>query len=194
VDLATETVVDIGVNHGQFLYLARRLWPAAKIVGVEPNAALAAKAAAIFADDNTVTVESCAVGAGDGEIEFFVTANDQNSSIHQPSDAFHDDRADDGVVRTEKVPLRRLDGLLDGHRGPMLLKIDVQGANQYWPCWLADLVELLSDVFISEQKSRTYDGLWLREPGQYLHNTLPRACSCLDRYPLTELHPAHAAA
>ena len=257
VDLAPETVLDIGVNHGQFLQLARRLWPAVKIVGVESNAGLAAKAAAIYADDNTVTVESCAVGAGDGKIEFFVTANDQNSSIHQPSDAFHDDRADDGVVRTEKVPLRRL----DGHRRPMLLQIDVQGAelevlegsrdrlndvsviviespfeqayegaacffgshileirddvcfdycgyenweriqghtskkaDQYWPGWSADLVELPSEVHISEQKLRTYDGLWLREPGQYLHNALPRARTCLDRYPLTELHPTHAAA
>lgn len=105
------------------------MWPAEKIFGVELNAALAAKAAAIYTDDNMVTVESCTVGAGDGEIEIFVTADDQNSSIHQPSDAFHDDRHDDGVVRTEKVPLRRLDGLLDGHRGPMLLKIDVQGAE-----------------------------------------------------------------
>lgn len=128
-DLAPATVVDIGVNYGQFLHLAKRLWPQATIVGVEPNADLAAKAAGIYTNDGKIRVESCAVGAEDGEIEFFVTANDQNSSIHAPSDAFHDDREQDGVVRTEKVPLKRLDGLLSGCAGPMLLKVDVQRAE-----------------------------------------------------------------
>ena len=128
-DLTPATVVDIGVNHGQFLHLAKRLWPGANILAVEPNAALAAKAKAIYGEDPNVTVESCAVGAANGEIEFFVTANDQNSSTHRPSDAFHDDRANDGVVRTEKVPMKRVDALLDGCAGPMLLKIDVQGAE-----------------------------------------------------------------
>ena len=128
-DLTPATVVDIGVNHGQFLHLAKRLWPGANILAVEPNAALAAKAKAIYGEDPNVTVESCAVGAANGEIEFFVTANDQNSSTHRPSDAFHDDRANDGVVRTEKVPMKRVDALLDGCAEPMLLKIDVQGAE-----------------------------------------------------------------
>jgi hypothetical protein len=30
-------------------------------------------------------------------------------------------------------------------------------------------------------KSRGYDGLWLREPGQFLHDALPRADRFLDR-------------
>lgn len=128
-DLGPVTVVDIGVNHGQFLHLAARLWPDAKIVGVEPNAALAAKAAHLYRADGRIRIESCAVGAEDGDIELFVTANDQNSSIHAPSAAFHDDRTGDGVERTDKVALRRLDGLLAGETGPMLIKIDVQGAE-----------------------------------------------------------------
>ncbi len=128
-DLAPATVVDIGVNHGQFLHLASRLWPGADIIGIEPNAALAEKANTFYLGNPKIRVESCAVGAEDGNIDLFMTANDQNSSIHEPTAAFHDDRTADGVVRTEPVALRRLDGLLDGINGPMLMKIDVQGAE-----------------------------------------------------------------
>jgi hypothetical protein len=42
---------------------------------------------------------------------------------------------------------------------------------------------LPSNVLVSEARSRTYDGLWLREPGQFLHNALPRAQAFLDRFP-----------
>jgi len=47
-------------------------------------------------------------------------------------------------------------------------------AGHFWPGWDATLVELPCDVLISEAKSRTYDGLWLREPEQFLHDALPR--------------------
>jgi hypothetical protein len=42
-------------------------------------------------------------------------------------------------------------------------------ARLWWPGWEASLVELTPDVLISEIKSRTYDGLWLRESRQFLH-------------------------
>ncbi|MGJ4951576.1 hypothetical protein [Bradyrhizobium sp. HKCCYLS20291] len=56
-------------------------------------------------------------------------------------------------------------------------------ANRWWPGWSAQLVELPKDVLISESKSRSYDGLWLREPQQFLHDALPRARRFLGRFP-----------
>jgi hypothetical protein len=56
-------------------------------------------------------------------------------------------------------------------------------ARLWWPGWEASLVELTPDVLISEIKSRTYDGLWLRESRQFLHDALPRARTYLDRFP-----------
>ena len=53
-------------------------------------------------------------------------------------------------------------------------------SNRWWPGWRATLIELPQDVLISEAKSRTYDGLWLREPKQFLHDALPRAERYLD--------------
>jgi hypothetical protein len=56
-------------------------------------------------------------------------------------------------------------------------------ANRWWPGWNATLVPLTRDVLVSEAKSRTYEGLWLREPNQFLHDALPRARAYLTRFP-----------
>ena len=56
-------------------------------------------------------------------------------------------------------------------------------ASQWWSGWSATLVELPRDVLVSEEKSRSYDGLWLREPAQFRHDALPRARAFLDRFP-----------
>jgi hypothetical protein len=56
-------------------------------------------------------------------------------------------------------------------------------ARRWWPGWQASLVELPLDVLVSEEKSRTYDGLWLRQPDQFFHDALPRARAFLNRFP-----------
>jgi hypothetical protein len=50
------------------------------------------------------------------------------------------------------------------------------------PGWDAALVPLPPDVLISEETSRRIDGLWLREPRQFLHDALPRARRYLGRF------------
>jgi hypothetical protein len=52
-------------------------------------------------------------------------------------------------------------------------------AGRWWPGWSAELIELPVDVLVSEEKSRRYDGLWLREPRQFLYDALPRAHALL---------------
>jgi hypothetical protein len=56
-------------------------------------------------------------------------------------------------------------------------------ANRWWPGWSAQLIPLPMEVLISESKSREYDGLWLREPKQFLHDAMPRAEQYLCRFP-----------
>jgi hypothetical protein len=48
-------------------------------------------------------------------------------------------------------------------------------ASRWWPGWDAELIALPAEVLVSETKSRTYDGLWLMEPQQFLFDALPRA-------------------
>jgi hypothetical protein len=57
-----------------------------------------------------------------------------------------------------------------------------RGARRRWPGWDSTLVPLPPDVLISEPLSRTYDGLWLREPRQFLHDAMPRAEAYLRRF------------
>ena len=48
--------------------------------------------------------------------------------------------------------------------------------------WSYELVTLPKNVLISEEESKTYDGLWLREPSQFLYNALPRAEKYLEKF------------
>ena len=56
-------------------------------------------------------------------------------------------------------------------------------ARRWWPGWNATQVESPRDVLISEPKSRAYEGLWLRESQQFLHDAMLRARAYLDRFP-----------
>ena len=58
-----------------------------------------------------------------------------------------------------------------------------QRAQQRWPGWNADLIDLPEQVLISELESKKYDGLCLREPTQFLFNPLSRAQEFLKRFP-----------
>ena len=56
-------------------------------------------------------------------------------------------------------------------------------ANQWSPGWDATLVALPEGVLVSESKSRTYDGLWLKEPQAFLFDAMPRARAYVKRLP-----------
>ncbi len=156
--LAPATVVDVGVNRGQFLHLAVRLFPDAAIVGIEPIAELCRRAERIFRGDERITLHACACGRTDGTAAFFLTGDDQNASTHRPTEAFYDERHGERVVEQREVPLRRLDRLLAGHSGPMLIKIDVQGAEM---AVLEGLGERLADavaIIIEAPFEQAYEG------------------------------------
>ena len=63
-----------------------------------------------------------------------------------------------------------------------LLSLSFRRAHRFFPGWDATLVDLPTDVLISNQRSREIEGLWLREPKQFLHDALPRAHAFLDRF------------
>jgi hypothetical protein len=63
-----------------------------------------------------------------------------------------------------------------------LLALAFRRARRFYPGWDATLVDLPTEVLVSERRSRQIDGLWLREPTQFLYDALPRARIFLDRY------------
>jgi hypothetical protein len=56
-------------------------------------------------------------------------------------------------------------------------------ASQWSPGLSGTLVPLAPDALTSEARSRAYDGLHLREPGQFLYDAMPRAHAYLRRFP-----------
>lgn len=58
----------------------------------------------------------------------------------------------------------------------------VARARHWWPGWQAERITLPPEVLVLEERSRRLAGLWLREPDQYLHDALPRARRCRDRF------------
>ncbi len=66
-------------------------------------------------------------------------------------------------------------------RGPYIAHTFAR-ARRRMPGWETALVRLPPEVLISEEKSRRIAGLWLREPGQFLHDALLRARRYLDRF------------
>jgi hypothetical protein len=74
---------------------------------------------------------------------------------------------------------------------PKLLAHFRRRANRWWPGWDAELIKLPAEVLVSESKSRTYDGLWLKEPKQFLFDAMPRAERYLKRFPAPPREPSH---
>lgn len=63
-----------------------------------------------------------------------------------------------------------------------LMSLMRRRANRRFPGWSATLIDLSAEVLVSEARSREIDGLWLRQPDQFLYNALPRAHAFLDRH------------
>jgi hypothetical protein len=63
-----------------------------------------------------------------------------------------------------------------------LLSLGFRRARRFFPGWDAMLIDLPKDVLVSERRSREFEGLWLREPKQFLQDALPRAQAFLDRF------------
>jgi FkbM family methyltransferase len=158
IDQRPAAVIDIGINIGQFLHLAYRLWPEAKIIGVEPTADLADRMASLFKDDARVVVEASAASDHAGEATFHITKNSQNSSLLEPSDSFVADRPDDGLLRTETVQLRRMDDILKNEAGPFFVKIDVQGAEMDVLRGFGDRLADIKTLIVEAPFEEAYDG------------------------------------
>jgi hypothetical protein len=63
-----------------------------------------------------------------------------------------------------------------------LFAFSFKRGRRFFPRWDATLVDLPTDALVSEQRSREIEGLWLREPKQFLYDAMPRARNFLDKF------------
>jgi FkbM family methyltransferase len=123
------TVIDVGANVGQFSLLVNTLHPQVVIHAFEPLEEAASVFDRLFVGRQHVTLHRCAAGAEDCETEIHVSGRADSSSLLPISEL--QDRAFSGTaaIANRKIPVRRVDDILDGLSlpGPLLIKLDVQG-------------------------------------------------------------------
>jgi FkbM family methyltransferase len=122
-----DCVIDVGANEGQYARLLRRLGFTGLILSFEPNADVFRVMQTTFAKDHAWQGFNCALGSSEKELDFNVFEHSQISSFLPGSELVHSK-----IVRTVKVPVRRLDVFLpqilpDWGKRRIFVKCDTQG-------------------------------------------------------------------
>jgi FkbM family methyltransferase len=124
-----QTILDVGANEGQFATWARQGFPTARILSFEPLPDCFELLKTRFAGDAQFEAFPFALGAESGEATIFRNEYSPSSSI-LPLAEVHKTSFPYAVQGSElKIEVKKLDDVLAGRelRGPVLLKIDVQG-------------------------------------------------------------------
>jgi FkbM family methyltransferase len=149
-----DLVFDVGAHVGDRVASFRRL--GARVVAIEPQAALAFTLKALYGRDRCVTIESKAVGRRAGSLEMKI--NLDNPTVSTASGAFIDAaRGAQGWEgqaweKTTTVPVTTLDALMEAHGVPAFMKIDVEGFEAEALAGMTRPVAALSFEFTTIQR------------------------------------------
>jgi FkbM family methyltransferase len=126
-----DTILDVGANTGQFGSSLRAAGFHGRIVSFEPlRDAHEELVRASRGDPNWDVAPRAALGGRDGEVMLHIAANSESSSILSMLDSHEQAAPQSKYIGAEKVPLYRLDSIVDrflSRDSRVLLKIDVQG-------------------------------------------------------------------
>ena len=163
-------VFDIGANIGNYTLLFERL--GARIVAVEPQAALAAKLKRRFAGHARVQVVRTALGAATSTAVLHKAPGlSEIASLRADVSERSRFANEHAFSETESVPVTTLDALVAQHGTPAFCKIDVEGFEREVLSGLTQPLPLLSLEFNREFWPETKQCLdRLRELGGYRFN------------------------
>jgi FkbM family methyltransferase len=131
--LAVDCVLDVGGHFGEFGALLREIGYRGEIVSFEPVPESFARLRQRCSADAKWRAFPLAIGSEDGKLPIHVTAGTEFASFLAPDSGAWDEYRDAmRVQRTEVVPVRRLDAVLDEVLGGpggrrLFLKSDTQG-------------------------------------------------------------------
>jgi FkbM family methyltransferase len=132
VGVSPMTVIDVGANVGQFTVASHKIFKKAHILSIEANKSILCDLKKNTEQLSNVEIISSAVGDYDGMVDFFVNSDSQVSSILELGDDRKGLFPKSVVLRSELLSIARIDTLLKKKKlqEPILLKLDVQGAEQ----------------------------------------------------------------
>lgn len=123
------TVLDVGANEGQFIKVARALFPKAPILAFEPNPHLTPALERLLSVSGSAALFPLACGREPAVIPLYLTKFSPAASLLRPTAESSPDFPAE-IGETIQVKVERLDAIVRASelaRAPYLLKIDVQG-------------------------------------------------------------------
>ncbi|MXW63376.1 MAG: FkbM family methyltransferase [Bacteroidetes bacterium SB0662_bin_6] len=157
--LAPATLIDAGANKGQFSLLVRKLFPKTRIIAFEPLPESADRYERLFGDDKLTTLHRLALDVSSGERTFYVANRGDSSSLLRPAQGLQ--MAFGGTLSHEiSVETVRLDSVIDAKDlpAPVLLKIDVQGAEKQVILSATKLLDYIDHIYVEILFADLYDG------------------------------------
>ena len=152
------TIIDGGANAGQFARAAHETFPAARVYCFEPLPNLAAQLRETFNDDSRVSVHCGALASEAGKLTFFQHAYSHMSSILRPLGG--GGATTPGEVTEIEVEAMVLDEVLDvdSLESPILLKLDLQGAEIDALHGATSLLKRVDQVLVETSFKASYEG------------------------------------
>lgn len=185
--LEIDCVLDVGAHEGEFAGFLRDLDYAGEIISFEPVASSFATLGKARASDKRWRGHNIALGAEDGQLEMNIYAGSVFNSFLKPArhgtTRFRDDTQ---IVRVDKVPVRRLEAIVDEvlaarPAARIFLKMDTQGYDLQVVRGGGRRLAAIRGLQTELAARATYEGM----------PTLPEALGELDRfgYEVTGLFP-----
>jgi FkbM family methyltransferase len=153
-------VIDVGANRGQFAVFARRRWPNARLVCFEPLPGPLEVLTRIADELGNTRVLPYALSDRSGEGRMHVTQSDDSSSLFTATQRQITAFPASVEIDEVGVALRRLDDLVTAADlpPPVLMKIDVQGAELDVLRGASGMLDSLSDVLVECSLVELYAG------------------------------------
>lgn len=156
------TVIDVGANIGQFSICAQRLFSCSAIYAIEANEELFSTLSNNlnkFNKSNNI-IYNVAISSYSGNVEFKINNDSQVSSILDLGSDRKEFYPNSNVISFKSIKCTTLDSLFLNKKltGPILLKIDVQGAEHLVIEGASELLSKINWIILEISFKNLYEG------------------------------------